>query len=193
MCPPSRDNHQPHPRGANSHHLEIHPLLPTWNTFALPTTGGHIGPPLRGQGKWFYHGTFLVIQLPAGRNGQGRSLYSYYGLRRRPCYYPNKYAQPNGSSVGADPCVRPAETIAGLILVGRIRTTLKHIPFCLGGTHSYCPPRADTWVRPYGLPGNAAYTYLLSPFLGNLRRFPFSSTRYVLSSCAVRFARTESR
>ena len=90
-------------------HLETHPLLSRRYTFELPTTGGHIGPPLRGlggNGSITEH--FLVIQLPAGRNRQGRSLYSYYGLRRRPCYYPNKYAQPNGSSVGADPCVRPA-------------------------------------------------------------------------------------
>lgn len=52
---------------------------------------------------------------------------------------------------------------------------------------------ADTCVRHYGLPRNTTYSYRDSPFLGNLRRFPFSSTRYVLSSCAVRFARTESR
>ena len=48
MCPPSRDNFHPHPTQATPHHLEI-PLLPTQNKFELPTTGGHMGPPLRGE------------------------------------------------------------------------------------------------------------------------------------------------
>ena len=41
---------------------------------------------------------------------------------------PIKSAQPNDFPVGADPCVRPAETSPILIPVGRIRTISKHIP-----------------------------------------------------------------
>ena len=51
MCPPGGDNLRPHPRGANSGHLETHPLLSRRYTFELPTTGGHIGPPLRTEGE----------------------------------------------------------------------------------------------------------------------------------------------
>ena len=51
MCPPGGDNLRPHPRGANSGHLETHPLLSRRYTFELPTTGGHMGPPLRSSRK----------------------------------------------------------------------------------------------------------------------------------------------
>ncbi len=51
------------------------PLLPTHSKFELPTTGGHIGPPLRPSRKCCGNGGLLVNRVPARRNGQGRSLH----------------------------------------------------------------------------------------------------------------------
>ena len=59
---------------------------------------------------------FWLTGCLRGRNGQGHSLRIRY-LVPFHCF-----------AVGADPCVRPAETSPILIPVGRIRTISKHIP-----------------------------------------------------------------
>ena len=63
----------------------------------------------------------LVDSLPAGRNGQGHSLQT---SRTTLCKaFSSKYCTlPQCLAVGADPCVRPAETCTDFLGLGRMHT-----------------------------------------------------------------------
>ena len=97
--------------------------------FAMPTTGGHAGPPLRRQGRCSgitRHVTLSDCPVRRQPNGDTETLVC---------------ALPWYLTVGADPCVRPAGTSYGFL------------PF---SANSQCLPQADTRVRPYGGQGRCS-------------------------------------
>ncbi len=91
---------------------------PIYGEFVMSATGGHMGPPLRRYGRT------CKIEYSL-RSPQGRPPF-HSGVVHATSY---------PLSVGADLCVRPAET-----------QCVSH-PFT---ANSQCLPRADTWVCPYG-------------------------------------------
>ena len=98
-------------------------LLPMFGPFKLPTTNGHLGPPLRTNGKapqkietfWWTH------CLPGGM----AKAIPYKHLAPPYCMaFSSKYRTLSRYfAVGADPCVRPAGTRAGFLSLRRMRTT----------------------------------------------------------------------
>ena len=103
------------------------PSSPTYHQFHRPTTGGHIGPPLRPMGKCCGNGGFLVNYCL--RVGTVKTVpYAAHSVHLPNPHTPMKFAQSNNSPVGADLCVRPAGTTSILIPLRRIRIISKRIP-----------------------------------------------------------------
>ena len=160
MCPPGGNTFRFPPSEANAYRPGLRGNRTFWGHISFaphiqPIQTAHHGRTLGSAPTHGGEGIAKTVSLwltscLQGRNGQGHSLRVGYFAPFR-CF-----------TVGADPCVRPAETRSGFLHLRRMRTTpvsgkmgsFGYVFRCfLHGTNSYCPPRADTWVRPYAQMG----------------------------------------